>query len=678
MATKELRYYQKEAIAETINWWDNIGPRALCSMYPGSGKTFMGVKLVRQIRTTINPRPRVIWMAHRQELITQPKRAFIEEFTPEIVAREMKVGLIGGVDGKTFRDYKSDVYCASIQSLIYRGAPSEHLKAILSNGKIDYLVIDETHHVVADTYLMLLDTLTGDNPNLKVLGITGTHDRTDRVSLGNVFQDVVEEDRFTYYYSYEQARKDRVSAPIDPYVLETNLDIGKFRVGDKGEISQARYDELWEAGNWGDLMVDGLKEKGFPEQNVLAFMPSVKVSASFIKFLGERHEIEGAHIGESGAFRWSNHRQEMVPIKRSEMWKLYERGDIPIVSNFNVATEGFDSPKTKLGLLCRRTKSVGTYTQMAARYTRPYPGPYVNGEMATLLHVGFEGHAFVDSSCLGGDMIPKEIKELEKLLEGITLTTNTLKKLCTKCGDEVVPHPEEAGSMWCPHCLLVWSSPDKEELYFDIADPSKPSGKGIHFRPIKLIAEAEVAWTQEDGILSVSIGTAGNGRVPEELAGLDGDRAEFAVNSNEFRCHDFLRGKAERVLIIASPGKCPRVGDQYALIGVYKTVKSSEWKGGRFNKFQVHEYYPQEYAILSMGNDLEQMVEEANKIIHYYKEPILADKDKGWRGKPASDKQIAALRSLGFNPAGLTKGQASSIQSFKYAQMFLRRRGVID
>lgn len=680
MATKELRYYQKEIIAATLDWWDNVDSNALVSAWVGSGKTFTFVKLVRQIyydqviNLKAQRRVRVLVLAHRKELIDQPYKAFLEEFTPEVIARDIKIGRVGGTGKHQHRDYNADIICCSIQSLIQKRKASKHLEAILAHGDINVVIYDEVHHSVAEVNTMLIDILKERAPDLKLLGVTATPQRSDGMSLGNIFKKVMELDRWTYYYGYKQAMRDKVSVPIEGKKLVTNIDVGTLHVGSKGEISERNWNALWEAGNWGALMWEALEAHGVGNgTKAVGFMPSTDIAGSFCKYLGEHHQVETGYLSAYGCWRWSNYRQEMIRVDREELLKLYERktDGIDFLLNYNILTEGWDSPQTKLELVARATKSPGTFYQMTGRVTRPYPGPLANGEVATVLTVDYDGHAFLDTDDINGMIMDKETEKVQQAVLEMSINENGKGKrlTCPDCGEVMITAGEN--KLRCPKCNLVMEAPD-ENGFLNIVDESKPSGKGILYIPIKLMAEAEVSWTQEDGIFSVFLGTAGyDGRVPlrfQKLTLTDDQR-------------NFLSDKAERVLIIAAPGKVPSVThEQFTLIGVKRPVESSEWR--RANKFarayQIHKYSPRKYYILKTGA-LDILMSRANEIVEDLRDKILSSKNAGWRNDPMSEKQQQAIERLGFDSNEIrTKGKASDIQSFKYAQYYLRDKGVLD
>ena len=60
--------------------------------------------------------------------------------------------------------------------------------------------------------------------------------------------------------------------------------------------------------------------------------------------------------------------------ERDEILKRLSRGDLELVTNCMVLTEGWDMPDVSCCVLARPTKSMGLYRQMAGRVIRPAPG----------------------------------------------------------------------------------------------------------------------------------------------------------------------------------------------------------------------------------------------------------------------------------------------------------------
>ena len=68
----KLRYYQQEAIDETLKWLDTQQTHPLIVLPTGSGKTVVFTTIIKQLFDR-DPNCRVLILAHRQELVSQAK-----------------------------------------------------------------------------------------------------------------------------------------------------------------------------------------------------------------------------------------------------------------------------------------------------------------------------------------------------------------------------------------------------------------------------------------------------------------------------------------------------------------------------------------------------------------------------------------------------------------------------
>src|SRR5699024_9810524 len=110
----------------------------------GTGKTVLAALDYRRLADRLGRRPRLLFVAHRQEILTQSLRTYREVLRDQNFGEEY-------VGGK--RPERWDHVFASVQSLNsygVTGIPPEHF---------DILVIDEFHHAQARTYRDLLTHL---------------------------------------------------------------------------------------------------------------------------------------------------------------------------------------------------------------------------------------------------------------------------------------------------------------------------------------------------------------------------------------------------------------------------------------------------------------------------------------------------------------------------------------
>ena len=181
--------------------------RALLISATGTGKTYASAFAMRELGFR-----RVLFLVHRSQLARQTKSSYEKVF-----AKSVSMGL---VDGKN-HDYAKDYVFATVQTL----NRDRHLLQYKQDA-FDCIVLDEAHHVSADTYQKIMKHFS---PKLW-LGMTATPDkRDDHVEGRNIYE------LFNYQIAYEirlqQAMEENLLCPFHYFGI-TDLDI----IGDSQEI----------------------------------------------------------------------------------------------------------------------------------------------------------------------------------------------------------------------------------------------------------------------------------------------------------------------------------------------------------------------------------------------------------------------------------------------------------
>lgn len=160
----ELRHYQQAVVDKAREALRRVG-RVCVQMPTGAGKTAVGAHMVA---TAVSRGRRVVWLAHRSELIDQAYDTL------------KKAGLsVSAVCASSSRKYepRHPVQVASVQTLLARGeAPPA-----------DFLVFDEAHHAPS----ALWSTVPAAYGAVKFVGFTATPERADGAGLGSVFDEIV-------------------------------------------------------------------------------------------------------------------------------------------------------------------------------------------------------------------------------------------------------------------------------------------------------------------------------------------------------------------------------------------------------------------------------------------------------------------------------------------------------
>ena len=113
---------------------------------------------------------KILVMQHRDELVDQNKSKF-ERINPYITTSIVN-GSVKNWDGNT------------IFSMVQTISRERNLR---DRPKFDMIVVDESHHAAADTYLKVINAVKEDNPDAEIVGFTATPNRGDGKGLRNVF-----------------------------------------------------------------------------------------------------------------------------------------------------------------------------------------------------------------------------------------------------------------------------------------------------------------------------------------------------------------------------------------------------------------------------------------------------------------------------------------------------------
>lgn len=398
---KVLRDYQEAAIAAVLATLREKGS-AMLVLPTGMGKTVIMARIASSWEGG-----NVLLLAHRVELLDQAAEKLACElgYTPvvEQAQRGMDVSCLwqGGA-----------VLVGSVQTM----CGARRLEKF-EKYPFDLVLVDECHHATAPSYRRVVDYFRGLNPRLKVLGVTATPRRADNTAMGLVFDAV----------AYETPILDAVESgwlvPIrQEFVAVENVDFSA--------VGTAR-NELGES----DLKASELENVLVEEEALHALARPILDKTQGRQCLVFTAGVAHAHMlaavlnryreGSAAAVDGQTHKEE-----RRAAVEAFQAGRLQYLTNFGVFTEGFDAPAVGVVAMGRPTKSVGLYTQMLGRGTRPLPG-VVDGpagadarrraiaasgkpDVLVLDFVGNSRHRLVSSLDVLGGNYDVEVRELAR------------------------------------------------------------------------------------------------------------------------------------------------------------------------------------------------------------------------------------------------------------------------
>jgi len=339
--TITLRPYQQDAIEAVIADWDTGLTDVLVTMATGLGKTAVFLSLLDRALTDSK---RGLVIAHRKELIDQPLARLIAYYP-------RWAGSAGIVMADTDEPQKQ-LIVATIQTL---ASSPKRLAKILAYGPIDYLVIDECHHVTdKNTYRKVLEILREANPALRHMGVTATPIRADGDGLGGVYQ------KESYHYGIIEGIKIGALSPVRWLAIQTSISVAGIKTV-AGDFQQRGLSNVFETANCFDLVVETHKRYA-AERQAAAF--TVTVEGAYR--LAEAFRAGG--VSAAAADGTTDKRS------RARILRDFQEGRTQVLCNVGLYTEGLDVPQISCIHQVRPTKSDGLYTQIIGRALRTYPG----------------------------------------------------------------------------------------------------------------------------------------------------------------------------------------------------------------------------------------------------------------------------------------------------------------
>lgn len=347
-------------------------------MPTGSGKTFTSARWL--IENHVNKGGRVLWLAHRHELLEQSAQAFA---TCAGLARnlsEIRIRIVSGYHCPSTSIGPSDtIICGSVQSLARN---PEVVTELLSDDNL-FLVIDEAHHASAKSYKDIIDQLR-QRPRFKILGLTATPTRTlvhEQPILGRLFGNK----RIFEIETRELIEKGYLSRPI-PVTVKTHSDVAANLTAQDYAHLQS-FNELSEA--WKNRIANLTERNETITRHYLEHREKYEKTLVFAiniphaELLCERLREAGVQTDYVASTRLNGEaydKRELIDRFRDP------RSGFDILVNVMILTEGVDIPNVKTVFLTRPVHSEILLRQMVGRALR---GPAAGGTKEAYL-VSFE------------------------------------------------------------------------------------------------------------------------------------------------------------------------------------------------------------------------------------------------------------------------------------------------
>lgn len=335
-----LRPYQKDAIVAINDCWQKGAKAPLIVLPTGAGKTIVAAEIMARVHGASHGK--CLFLAHRKELLDQTVQKIA------IVSPSTRVGLVQANKDEVGRE----ITVASIQTIGHKS--KKRLQKILDNGPYRLLVLDEAHHAVSPQWEKVIKELRAANPSMFVMGMTATPGREDGVALDRVFDTV----------AYERNVLDMIREGwlVPPRGFRVTIDVDLDDVGVRdGDYVASQLSKVMNTPYVNRAVVSAWQQYGH-DRKMLAFAVDVEHAHALAQEFTDAGYVAEAVDGS------------MAPADRQARLDRFRRGEIKILVNCQVLTEGYDDPSTEGVIFARPTQSQALYIQSLGRGLRLYPG----------------------------------------------------------------------------------------------------------------------------------------------------------------------------------------------------------------------------------------------------------------------------------------------------------------
>ena len=303
----------------------------MAQMPTGTGKTYLLTAVIGSF-VRANSKAKVWIVAHRRELVSQ-----IDETVRKFHSYSSATSSL-----------LSSVKAMSIQWLM------RHYDEIEEEPGL--IVIDEAHHALAKTYKEMWERF----PKAKFLGLTATPCRLNGKGFTDLFDVLVQSWDVPEFISKGRlATYDFVSIKSDG-VTQRLIDSLQKRGAD-GDYQNKEMDMLLNKKPSIERLYRSLEEFGKDRKGIVY---AINIShAQKITKLYQEHGVKAIAIDS-----------KTPATERQQDIEAFKKGDIQVLVNVDIFSEGFDCPDVEFVQLARPTLSLAKYLQMVGRGLRVAKG----------------------------------------------------------------------------------------------------------------------------------------------------------------------------------------------------------------------------------------------------------------------------------------------------------------
>jgi DNA repair protein RadD len=326
-----LRPYQEAAINDACKALDTH-KNTIVVAPTGAGKTIMLSALVGK---RYEDGKKVLVMQHRDELVDQNKSKF-ERINPYITT-----SIVNG----TVKDWKGGTVFSMVQTI-------SRDKNLMDRPAFDMLVIDESHHAAADTYLKVIKAVKEDNPDAEIVGFTATPNRGDGKGLLKVFNNC------SHQIDITTLIREGFLVPPKSYVIDCGVKDSLRNVAISGnDFNMEQVESIMNRKVINQKVVEEYLNHA-EDRKTVVFCSTIKHAEDLLEEFIDQGVNAEMVTGDT------------PKAERAQTLHDLVHNDLKVVVNVAVLTEGFDAPPVSCIILTRPCSQKATMVQMIGRGLR--------------------------------------------------------------------------------------------------------------------------------------------------------------------------------------------------------------------------------------------------------------------------------------------------------------------
>lgn len=296
----------------------------------------------------------ILFVAHREEILAQAEQAF----------KHVRPGLKTDFFTGDRKGTDCDILFATIQTI----GKAEYLSdKYFSTNHFDYIVIDEFHHAVADSYRRLLEYF---KPSF-LLGLTATPERLDNKDVFILCD---------YNTVYELRLKEAINkgwlVPFRYYGIFDDTDYSYINIIN-GKYDDQQLEEALSINKRADLILNHYKK--FNSKRAFAFCSSRKHALFMAEYFSQHGVSSCAVISEYRNSTTANDSSSLYTMERKRAIKMLRNSELKVIFSVDIFNEGVDVPELDMVMFLRPTESPTVFLQQLGRGLRKKNGKsYVN------------------------------------------------------------------------------------------------------------------------------------------------------------------------------------------------------------------------------------------------------------------------------------------------------------